>query len=186
MNDATLLTDRLHLRLLDAREPAHEALYLRLHTCSRTMAWIGPTLPPAEVEATFVTACRHNARARPGHRFWSFTERHSARDLGIAALQRRGQRAEFGVIVQAGSWQQGFASEVLAALLPYAFDSMGVEAVEVRRPDDAQGAVVQGLLAPFGFESAEHVVSGMRGWSVDRARWAACEPSALGFAIGRR
>lgn len=186
MHDATLLTPRLRLRLLDASEQAHAALYRRLYTCPKTMAWIGPPLSSDEADSAFAIVCRHNARTAPGHRFWSVEERRSENPMGLVALQRQGHRAEFGVMVQAGRWQRGVASETLAALVSYAFERMELEAIDVQRADDEQGAVMHRLVSRFGFEPVDHPDPGMLAWSLQRCRWIRQHPTALGFGARRR
>lgn len=186
MDDAILLTPRLRLRLLDATEPAHASLYRRLYTCPKTMAWIGPPLSSREADAAFAIVSRHNVRRTPGHRFWSVEGRYSGVATSLMALQRRGDRAEFGVMVEAGAWRRGLASEALAALLPYAFEHMGLGAIDVQRADDEQGAVMHRLVSRFGFEPVDHPEPGMRAWSLERCHWTRQRPQALGFDAGHR
>jgi RimJ/RimL family protein N-acetyltransferase len=186
MDDATLITPRLRLRLLDALDPTHAALYRRLYTCPKAMTWIGPPLPSREADKAFAIVCRHNVLRAPGHRFWSVEGRHSENAMGLVALRRRGCRAEFGVMVEAHAWRQGVAREALGALVPYAFERMGLETIDVRRSDDEQGVVMHRLVTRVGFEPVNPPEPGMRAWVLQRRQWTPQRQTALGFATSRR
>jgi RimJ/RimL family protein N-acetyltransferase len=170
MTDAVLHTGRLHLRLLDAGEPSHAGLYRAIYTCPQVMASITPPLTPEAADLAFARACRHNDRSAPGHRFWAVADREGGKQLALAALQRQGGRAEFGVMVRPEAWQRRVANETLGALLAYAFGPMGLDAVDVRRADDGYAPIVHRLVAPYGFERVPALSVGCH-WTLSSHQW---------------
>lgn len=166
---ATLHTRRFRLRLLDGGE-AHAALYRGLYTCPRVMAHIGPPVTRATADAAFGRACRHNARNAPGHRFWAIEAREGGVPLGLTALQRDGEQAELGAMLQPEWWNRRVASEVFEVLLGYAFDAMHLRLVRACGPAGDRGHMLDRLLKPFGFEDVP-TQAALRRWVLTRRCW---------------
>lgn len=182
---AVLQTPRLCLRLLDADVPAHAALYRALYTCPRVMASVMPPLDRDAADAAFGRVCRHNRSESPGHRFWSIDCRRTGRALGLAALQRSGTRAEFGVMVAPDAWRMRVASGAMQAVLAHAFERMGLQALDVHRPDDAHVPAIDSLISPFGFTRVDSIRPGHCSWELPAARWRTARGDAVGFAPAR-
>lgn len=160
-----LHTPRLRLPLL---VPADRALYCGLHADAKVMAMIGTPLGAVESGDRFERVCAHNRRALPGSRCWSIRDYDGA-GLGIVALKRDGTRAEFGIMLTPATWRCGLSTEVLAALLPHAFNAMGLQGIDARRPDDGHARVVDGMFRRFGFQRLPTDANGWAQWALERA-----------------
>lgn len=166
---------RFALRLLDAAQPAHARAYRDLYTCPEVMATVAPPLEAAAADRAFIAACGHNVLARPGHRYWAIHDLDAGEVAGLAALQRSGDRAEFGAMLQPAWWGRRIAHGSLEALARHAFAAMAVAAIDVRCTREANVPVVQRLVAPFGFRRAprpERMTEGAC-WTLDHADWQA-------------
>jgi RimJ/RimL family protein N-acetyltransferase len=181
MDDATLLTPALRLRLLDADDAGHAALYRRLYMCPQVMAEIGEPLTAAAADTAFGRVCHHNARDAPGHRAWAVSGRESEDGLGLVVLYRRGDRAELGLMLRPEAWTGRVSNEALAPVIDYGFAAMGLETVDAGCRDGRNTRVSRRLLAPFAFIPSPDPRPGFAEWLLPRARWLA-RPGARSVA----
>jgi RimJ/RimL family protein N-acetyltransferase len=145
---AVMETPRLRLRPMEARD---EAVFCHLYADPDVMRRI---LPPLSAEAalqSFRRACGHNAKATPGHRFWTIDDKGSNTAIGMAALLRTGDSAELGVMLRNGWWNRGISSEAFVPLIDHAFLGMELALVYAQRPDDEHARIIDRLLDKFGF-----------------------------------
>lgn len=182
MSNVALCTPRLHLRALCADTHAHAALYRALYTCPKVMATVMAPLSVDAADAGFASACRHNRRTAPGHRFWAAQPRTMGSAMALAALLRNGATAEFGVLVRAEAWRQRIAREVVDALVVHAFTGMGLELLTVERADDRQASVVDRLVAPAGFRRVASSRPGRCQWALTQAEWQARLCAGVGIS----
>lgn len=168
-------TSQLRLELL-RDDRVHAALYRELYTCPKVMASIGAPLTPAAADAAFAIACRHNAPAMPGHRYWAIVECDTGRPLGLAALQRRGPQGEFGIMVRVEAWKRRVASRALGLVLEYGFGLLELDTIVVESLGGAHGRMMHRLVAPFGFQPVQGRAARMRAWALPRSRWAQRPP----------
>lgn len=166
-------TPRFRLRLITHGQD--EAFFSDLFGDPEVMRWIGPPMPRHEALAAHERVCRHNLLIEPGHRYWVVVERGSGEPLGVVALFRQGDSAEFGIMLGSSWWHCGVATEVLPAVLAYGFERAGLQWVRVQRDEDEQALVMHRLLRRFGFqrlspEGAGADVSRCH-WALSRAQW---------------
>lgn len=184
--DATidrLRTTRLYLRLLDARRAGHAALYRTLYTCPQVMSTVRPPLTTEAADAAFERICRHNAVELPGHRYWALEQRSDAAQIGISGFKREGDRGELGILLIADAWRQGLGAETFSALIPHAFDGIGLKHVDVERADDQRGAILGRMLAPYGFNRMPASNPARVRWTLSRSTWlAGWRPVGIGAA----
>lgn len=157
----------IDLRLLGAGD---RDLYHSLYSSSEVMRAIGPALATAEIDAQFERVLKHNQLGTPGHRAWAISERGGRERLGLASLLRDGGRAEFGVMLLPSAWRGGFLSATIAAFLPDAFGALGLDRIDVSRPDKRVAAMDR-LLLPFGFQRTVGLRPGEVGWTLPADRW---------------
>lgn len=180
-----LWTSRLRLQLLDARRTGHGALYRALYTCPQVMSTIRPPLTDEAAGAAFERMCRHNAVELPGHRYWALEQRSDGTPIGISGFKREGDRGELGILLIADAWRQGLGSETFAALVPYAFDNIGLNHVDVERADDRRGAILWRMLAPYGFCRTPASNPARVRWTLSRSTWLkGRRPVGIGAAAG--
>lgn len=173
MDDATLLTSRLRLRPLDARDPAHAALYRALYTSETVMAEIGPVLSPEAADVACRAMTRHNRVPVPGHRTWVIEDRRDGGRAGVVALHRRGTRAELGLMLLPEAWTGRVSREALAPVIAYGFEGMGLEYIDAGCRDGRNTRVSRRLLAPFPFEPMPAPRPGSAYWCLARPAWRA-------------
>jgi RimJ/RimL family protein N-acetyltransferase len=173
MDDATLLTSNLRLRLLDSNESDHALLYRSLYTCQQVMAEIGPPLTAEAADAGFARVCRHNTFAAPGHRAWAVAGRQTGHAFGLVVLHRRGSRAELGLMLAPEAWTGRVSTEALAPAIEYGFAVMGLEHIDAGCRDGRNTRVSRRLLAPFDFVPAPRPRPGFADWMLSRTRWLA-------------
>lgn len=170
---ATLLTDRLHLRLL--AEP-DLGLYRSLYTCPRVMAQIGAPLAPDAATRAFAAAVRHNGLDVPGHRTFAAFDRGGGSAIGIGALLRTGDRAEIGLMLLPSAWDGQRSRELIQALVDYGFGHMGLSALDAicrKGPNARFGRRMARLL---GFLESGTAPAGTTRWQLDRGRADASTP----------
>lgn len=155
---------------------ADRPLYRGLWTSPHVMQAIGPPLTDAQADAQFDRTLRHNAYTGPGHRAWSIRWLAEGEAVGLIALRRYGARAELGFMSLPKAWRRGVTSGAISLLLPYAFDTLGLEGIDVSRRDDAQARVLHRLLLPHGFSPASGLRPGETGWSLSSRHWANSGP----------
>lgn len=166
MDASELLTPRLRLRLVDARDAA---LYRALYTCPRVMAHIGAPLTPAQADRAFAATVEHNGRAAPGHRAWAAHDRADGSPVGIGALMRRGTRAEMGLMLLPPAWDGRRSHEVLDALVACAFGPMGLETLDAVCSDGPNVRPSRRLVRPYGFVEVPPERPGTVQWALHRA-----------------
>lgn len=183
MDDATLLTSRLRLRLLDAEDSTHKALYCALYTSEAVMAEIGPVLSPEAAEAACQTVARHNRMTVPGHRTWVIADRHEDANAGVVALHRQGMRAELGLMLLPEAWTGRVSREALAPVIAHGFEAMGLEHIDAGCRDGRNTRMSRRLLAPFPFEPVPAPKPGSAYWCLARSAWRARAgaPGAVAF-----
>lgn len=162
MPESDLLTDRLRLRLMDARDAA---LYRELYADAGVMAAIGPPLPSEVADAAFERVCRHNRCPAPGHRAWT-VERLDGTPLGLVALHRRGRSAELGIMFRPDGWNRGFGREAFQAVITYGFGQARMSRIEVECRDPAQAVVLGRLVGPLGFRRMPASAPAVARWSL--------------------
>lgn len=169
---ATMETDRLRLRPMEARD---EAMFCHLYTDPDVMRRIVAPLSAEAAANSFQRACSHNAKDTPGHRFWAIDDKGSATAIGMAALLRSGDSAELGVMLRNGWWSRGISSEAFVPLIDHAFLGMGLALVYAQRPDDDHARIIDRLLGRFGFVRTPDKVKdpALCRWELPRARWLA-------------
>ncbi len=167
---ATMETDRLRLRPMEARD---EAMFCHLYTDPDVMRRIVAPLSAEAAAQSFRSARRHNAKDQPGHRFWAIDDKGSEEAIGMAALLRTGDSAELGVMLRNGWWNRGISSEAFVPLIDHAFLGMGLELVYAQRPDDDHALIIDRLLGRFGFARTPDRVEDktLCRWERPRARW---------------
>ena len=169
---ALLETPRLRLRLLEAAQAGDRVLYCNLYADPAVMRRIAPPQDAERAARGFEAACRHNAAASPGHRFWRVDEAAASAPVGLAALRRNGARAEIGVMLFSSWWNRGVCSEIFGALLEHGFVQANLEAIDARSAGDDGLPVIERLLAPFGFvPTSPGAADGLRHWELPRALW---------------
>ena len=172
---AVLETSRLRLRLMEARD---EAMFCHLYTDPDVMRRILPPLSAEAAAQSFARACNHNAKGRPGHRFWAidYTLADSAASdaaIGMAALLRHGDSAELGVMLRNGWWNRGISTEAFVPLIDHAFVGMELALVYAQRPDDDHARIIDKLLDKFGFVHAPDTLADktLCRWELPRSAW---------------
>ena len=168
---SVLETARLRMRLLREGGEGDAALYVHLYTDPAVMRHIAAPLAADAATQAFARACRHNHAARPGHRTWRVEDCATGAALGIAALQRAGERAEVGVVLREAAWGRGLGREAIAAVLDHGFATLGLELVYGERPDDAQAGLVDRMFAPLDLLRVAAPRPGVARWELPRARW---------------
>jgi RimJ/RimL family protein N-acetyltransferase len=169
---ATMETDRLRLRPMEARD---EAMFCHLYTDPDVMRRIVAPLSAEAAAQSFRSARRHNAKGQPGHRFWAIDDKDSDTAIGMAALLRSGDSAELGVMLRNGWWNRGISSEAFVPLIDHAFLGMGLALVYAQRPDDDHARIIDRLLGRFGFARTPDRVEDktLCRWELSRACWLA-------------
>jgi RimJ/RimL family protein N-acetyltransferase len=172
-----LLTARLCLRLLDARDAD---LYRALYTSPRVMAHIGAPLTDTGAARAFAAAVEHNALDAPGHRSFTVLDRATAAAVGLGALLRDGARAEIGLMLLPSAWDGRRSHEVLDALVAHAFDAMVLDVLVATCLAGPNVRPSRRLVEPYGFAEAAPLRVGTVRWELPRTRWVACGRAMVG------
>lgn len=173
VDDTALLTPHLCLRLLDADDSTHRALYRALYSSESVMAAIGPVLSPKAADAACRKMALHNRAHRPGHRTWAIEDRHDGSTLGIVALHRRGPQAELGLMLLPEAWTGRISTQALAPVIAHGFQAMGLERIEAGCREGLNARLSRRLLAPFPFERIPAEKPGTAYWALARSAWIA-------------
>lgn len=175
MSDHRLETERFHLALLEAGDPAHRDLFIHLYTCPDVMARILPPMADDAAEREFERACRANLAASPGHRFWCVRTHVPDAPVGMAALLRHGDEAEIGVMLSRSWWNRGVSSETFVVVIAHGFRVMGLGRITAERLDDDHALIIDRLLGRLGFSRTPERASapGQCRWELPRYRWSA-------------
>ncbi|GHA88140.1 GNAT family N-acetyltransferase [Cognatilysobacter bugurensis] len=161
----------MRLRLLHRGSADHGFVYRTLYTCPKVMTTIRPPLTDEAADAAFERICRHNACGLPGHRYWALERRSNGAPIGISGFRRKGDRGEMGILLVADAWRQGFGGETFSALIPHAFDGIGLAHIDVERADDERAAVLWRLLAPYGFHRVPASEPTRVRWTLSHSAW---------------
>ena len=126
----TLATERLELRWLTPDDaPALLAVFGDPLVCRY---WSRPPLPDLGAAAALQREIAELFAERSLFQ-WGVAERATGTVIGtgtLSALCAEHRRAEIGFALARGAWGRGYAREVAAALLAYAFDGLGLHRVE--------------------------------------------------------
>lgn len=126
----TIPTPRLNLRWLDARDVP--ALYDIFSDPETVRYWSGP--PLARIEEAEILLAEIQAFYASGTLYqWGIAGRIDDRVIGtctLAAISVPHRRAELGFAVKRGHWGQGYASEATAAVVRFAFQTLGLHRLE--------------------------------------------------------
>ena len=154
-------------------EARDEAMFCHLYTDPDVMRRIVSPLSAEAATQSFQRACGHNAKAKPGHRFWVIDDKSSEAAIGMAALLRTDDSAELGVMLLNGWWNRGISSEAFVPLIDHAFLGMGLELVYAQRPDDDHALIIDKLLGKFGFMRTPDKLTdpSLCRWELPRDTW---------------
>jgi len=150
-----------------------EGLYVGLYTNAEVMRHIGPPQDAATAARGFGLALQFNAASPPERLFWVIHDRAQTGDLGLLGLTLDAAgAAEVGVVLPPAHQGRGFATEAIAAVADYAFDTIGLQRLHTRH--DPGHGLAAGLMATLGFErSAPDAGRSPWRWQLTPARWAA-------------
>lgn len=158
-------TPRLRFRVLTRSD---RALHASLYGDARVMAHVGAPLSGAGLDAAFDAACRSQ---HPVARLWVAEVRSSGADAGLLAVFPHGDTAEIGVMLLPGCQRLGYAGEIFARAVPWAFRERGLGMLWARHAagHGRAGATVERA----GFERMPAGLGspGWTTWRLSRARW---------------
>jgi RimJ/RimL family protein N-acetyltransferase len=154
-----------------------ETLFCELFTDPDTMRYIGPQLPPDRAGRSFriALALTHH---RPQKRlFFTVALRSAQRNIGICSIQQIDpvrRRAEAGVVLKSFARAQGYAREILRALVARALATLPVD--EIWLQYSAEHSLAERLFVAAGFSrrfdpAAYGEGSNKRVWSAHRESW---------------
>jgi RimJ/RimL family protein N-acetyltransferase len=142
-------TNRLDILSLSESD---ETLFCKLFTAADTMRYIGPPLSPERAARSFWLAVAF-ARRRPAQRlFFSVALRRQQRKIGICSIQQIDpvlRRAEVGVVLEPFARAQGFAGEILPALVARALTTLPVDEIWLQYSE--RHSIAERLFAGAGF-----------------------------------
>jgi RimJ/RimL family protein N-acetyltransferase len=142
-------TNRLDIRSLSGSD---ELLFCKLFTDADTMRYIGPQLSADRAASGFRMAVAFTGR-RPAERlFFSVAVRAQERKIGICSIQQIDpvlRRAEVGVVLESFARAQGFAREILPALVSRALTALPVD--EIWLQYSKHHSLAERLFASAGF-----------------------------------
>lgn len=181
----TITTERLQLRSLTRDDvPALAAVFGDPEVCR---FWSRPALPDLAAAGLLLDEILHGFTARSLFQ-WGIAERGTDAVVGtctLAALSAEHQRAEVGFALARARWGQGYITEVLPALLGFAFAELGLHRLEA--DVDPRNARSIRALERVGFEREgylreRYLLSGERQdavlYGLLRRDWAARRASA--------
>ncbi|AXK73102.1 N-acetyltransferase [Lysobacter sp. TY2-98] len=163
----TRMRNATRLRLVDEGD---RDLYRTLYSSQDVMRAIGEPLDRETIDAQLSRVVAHNRSNKPGHRAWVIETLTDGHGVGLAALLREGNSAEFGVMLLPGAWQRGIGTATIRRLLLHAFEEMRVELVHASSQSTRAG-VIGRLLAPFNLERQDSERLGDSRWLLTRDRW---------------
>lgn len=136
-----LQTERLILREYGPDDFDAVHAYASDPRVARFVEW-GPNQP--EDTREFLDACVRDQRTLPRTKYTlALTEAGGAPFGSVALFARRADAAAMGYVVRPDHWGQGYASEAAAAILHFAFASLGLQRVQATcRPENVASARV--------------------------------------------
>jgi RimJ/RimL family protein N-acetyltransferase len=144
-----IYTNRLDIRSLSESD---ETLFCKLFTDADTMRYIGPRLSPDRAARGFRMAVAFTGRCPTERLFFSVAMRAQRRKIGICSIQQVDpvlRRAEVGVVLESFARAQGFAREILPALVARALTTLPVD--EIWLQYSKQHSLAERLFADAGF-----------------------------------
>ena len=165
---SALRNEQVELSLLAAR---HRDLYQSLYGSSEVMRTVARPLTTQEIDEQLGKVVHHNGLVTPGHRAWAISVKWYPEPVGLAALMRTGDRAEFGMMLIPVAWRRGLSRGVIGALLPHAFGAMGLAHIDVSRRNDDYVEVLDRMFAPFRFRRRAGLRPGDVGWTLAADEW---------------
>jgi RimJ/RimL family protein N-acetyltransferase len=172
-------TERLDIHPLSECD---ETLFCELFTDPDTMRYIGPQLPLDRAARSFRKAVALT-RCRPEQRlFFTVALRSAQQKIGICSLQQIDpirRRAEAGVVLKSFARAQGYAREILRALVARAFATLPVD--EIWLQYSAEHSLAERLFVAAGFSrrldpAAYGEGPDKRVWSAHRGSWSESVP----------
>jgi [ribosomal protein S5]-alanine N-acetyltransferase len=136
-----LQTERLILREYGPDDFYAVHAYASDPRVAKFVEW-GPNQPQDTRE--FLDACLRDQRTLPRTTYTlALTEAGGAPFGSVALFARRADAAAMGYVVRPDHWSQGYASEAAAAILHYAFSTLGLHRVQATcRPENLASARV--------------------------------------------
>jgi RimJ/RimL family protein N-acetyltransferase len=136
-----LHTDRLVVREYGADDFDAVHLYASDSRVAKFVEW-GPNEP--EDTREFLRKCMSDQRALPRTTYTLAMTEAGSKPFGSVALFVRGKdAAALGYVVRPDRWGHGYASEAAAAMLHFAFSTLGLHRVEATcRPENGASARV--------------------------------------------
>lgn len=123
--------------LLRAFEESDAAAYVpaaqeSIATVGQWMPWCTPAFSAADALAWFAQ-CRVDQAAQQAHEFGVFDANTGVLlgGAGLNAINDQNRMCNLGYWVRQSAQRQGVALRVVQALLPYAFDTLGMQRVEI-------------------------------------------------------
>ena len=167
-------TERLDIRPLSECD---ETLFCELFTDADTMRYIGPQLSPDRAARSFRAALVLTRRRPAARLFFTVALRNAGRKIGICSIQQIDpirRRAEAGVVLKSFARAQGFARQILAALVARALTTLPVD--EVWLQYSAAHSLAERLFTAAGFSrcvdpAAYGESPDKRVWSAHRRSW---------------
>jgi [ribosomal protein S5]-alanine N-acetyltransferase len=126
----TIETPRLRLRWLEDRDVP--ALYRIFGDAETVRYWSSPPLPDQAAAAKLLAEIRSLFAAGTLYQ-WGVASHPGDEVLGtctLASISISHRRAELGFAVNRDHWGRGYASEAIAAVVQYAFASLGLHRLE--------------------------------------------------------
>lgn len=119
-NTPIIQTERLILR---GKFKKDADAMLRYYTDEKVRGWLGG-YPPVDTKPIKRMVSRDKSRSS-----WLIIEKQSGEIIGEFDIYRivQGRLAEIGYILLSQHWGKGYMTEIMSAMIPYAFDKMGLE-----------------------------------------------------------
>ena len=167
-------TERLDIRPLSECD---ETLYCELFTDPDTMRYIGPKMSPDRAALSFRKAVALTRRLPAQRIFFTVAMRSVQRKIGLCSIQQidpMRRRAEAGVVLESFARAQGFAREILPALVERALTTYPVDEIWLQYSKDH--SLNERLFTAAGFSRrfdprAYGEGPDKRVWSVHRGSW---------------
>jgi RimJ/RimL family protein N-acetyltransferase len=167
-------TQRLDIRPLSECD---ETLYCELFTDPDTMRYIGPKMSPDRAARSFRKAVALTRRLPAQRLFFTVAMRSVQRKIGLCSIQQidpMRRRAEAGVVLKSFARAQGFAREILPALVERALTTYPVDEIWLQYSKDH--SLNERLFTAAGFAPcfdprAYGEGPDKRVWSAHRGSW---------------